>query len=178
MADYLVDIEENAHTEEVGYTAMIKEYDHNLEKTLLIKVIELKDNSGLVYLGGEVSSTDLAPYLQHMKLLLNDDFVQYRQNQARRDHQTFHVTLVNPFEYRDLDQKNIQLDQSINIRLLGLGRVSKKDKNTFFVVVESSQAQFYRQRLALVNKDFHITLGFNPQDIYGVSKGVDTLLDR
>jgi hypothetical protein len=154
----------------------LKESYKNVEKTLSIKVIELKDNSGLVYLGGEISSADLAPYLQQMKLLLTDDFVQYRQNQALRDHQTFHVTLINPFEYREVNQKNIQLGKSLSVKLLGLGKVAKEEKSTYFVVVQSSQAQFYRQQLALANKDFHITLGFNPQDIYGVSKNSDTLL--
>jgi hypothetical protein len=154
----------------------LKESYKNVEKTLSIKVIELKDNSGLVYLGGEVSSADLAPYLQQMKLLLNDDFVKYRQNQALRDHQTFHVTLINPFEYKEVNQNKIQLGKSLNVRLLGLGQVAREEKSSYFVVVQSSQAQFYRQQLALANKDFHVTLGFSPQDIYGVSKNSDTLV--
>jgi len=163
--------------DEVKHNSITNKSHHNVEKTLTIKVIELKDNSGLVYLGGEVSAADLAPYLQQMKILLTDDFVQYRQNQALRDHQTFHVTLINPFEYREVDQDKIQLGKSMNIKLLGLGAVSKEQQSTYFVVVQSAQAQFYRQQLALAKKDFHVTLGFNPQDIYGVSKNVDTLLE-
>lgn len=179
MADYLGDLNAEATTEEVTQSEShlsIKATDANLIKMLNIKITELKDNSGLTYIGGEVSSADLASYLQQMKSILSDDFIQYRQNQALRDHQTFHVTLINPFEYREINQQDIELGKSLSITLQGLGRVTKENKSSYFVVVQSSAAQFYRQKLALAKKDFHVTLGFHPQDIYGVNKGIDTLI--
>jgi len=180
MADCLVDLNGEVTSEEVVQSESllsVKSEKANFTKIINIKITELKDNSGLTYIGGKVSSADLAPYLQQMKAILSDDFFQYRQNQALRDHQTFHVTLINPFEYREIDQNDIKLGKSLSVTLLGLGRVLKEDKSTYFVVVKSSQGQFYRQQFVLAEKDLHVTLGFNPQDIYGVSKGVDTLLN-
>jgi len=179
LADYLVELHESPLTEKVTQiepNAFTNELDIEQSKTLFINITELKDNSGLTYIGGKISSADLAIYLQQMKSHLGDRFVKYRENQARRDHQTFHVTLINPFEYREINKKSIKLGKSLSVTLLGLGHVAKDKKGAYFVVVRSAQAKFYRQTLALPKKDFHVTLGFNPQDIFGVSKGVDTLL--
>jgi len=179
LADYLVELHESPMAEKITqiepriFTSVL---DAEQTKTLFINIKELKDNSGLTYIGGQISSADLAIYLQQMKSHLGDRFIKYRENQARRDHQTFHITLINPFEYREINKKAINLGKSLSVTLLGLGHVAKDKEGAYFVVARSAQAKFYRQTLALPNKDFHVTLGFNPQDIFGVSKGVDTLL--
>jgi len=146
-----------------------------LVRFIQIKPVKLTDNSGLTYIGGKVSAADLAPYLSEMKEILGDDFILYRQNQSARDHQTFHMTLINPYEYQSLT-KEVTLGASISVSLRGLARVNVENKTTFFVVAQSSQAKLYRQKLALNNKDFHVTLGFNPTDIFGVNKGVEALI--
>jgi len=149
-------------------------------KNIRIQIKELKDNSGLVYIGAAVSKADLSPFLKELKSELKGEFVKYRQNQASRDHQQFHLTLINPYEYQSIDSLRsaqlLKVDQYINVSLLGLGKASKEKKTTFFVVAQSSDAKFYRQKFMLPNKDFHVTLGFEPQDVYGVSKGVDALI--
>jgi len=144
-------------------------------KFIQIKVVKLTDNSGLTYIGGKVSAADLAPYLSQMKQILGDDFALFRQNQSARDHHTFHLTLINPYEYQTLT-KDVDIGASFSVSLHGLARVSVDDKSTYFVVAHSLQAKSYRQSLVLNNKDFHVTLGFNPSDIYGVSKGIDSLI--
>jgi hypothetical protein len=63
------------------------------------------------------------------------------------------------------------------VTLLGLGKVAQGSKTSFFVVAQSADAQLIRQHFILAAKDFHITLGFNPSDIYGVNKGRSTLID-
>jgi len=148
----------------------------HLSKSLLIKATELKDSAGLVYVGGRVSAADLVPYLEQLKAELGDEFAGYRQNQAARDHQSFHLTLVNPYEYQTLDKGKIKLDKVLRVNLIGLGKASKEGKTAYFVVAESSDGQFYRQNLLLKAKDFHVTLGFKPQDVFGVSKGRDSLI--
>jgi len=149
-------------------------------KSIRIQIKELKDNSGLVYIGAAVYKADLSPFLAELKSELKEEFIKYRQNQASRDHQQFHLTLINPYEYQNIDSLHsaqlLKIDQHINVSLLGLGKASKENKTTFFVVAQSPDAKFYRQQFILPNKDFHITLGFEPQDVYGVSKGVDTLI--
>ena len=148
-----------------------------VKKALVIQleIVELTDNGGLTYVGGKVNAADLELYLSQMKKILGDDFTRYRQHQSERDHQTFHMTLINPYEYKTVT-KEIDIGTMLSVSLSGLGRVSKNKKTTYFVVAQSPQATSYRQNLMLTNKDFHVTLGFYPNDIYGVSKGVATLI--
>lgn len=146
------------------------------EKTVTIKLVQLQDNQGLKYIGGLVMAKDLTPYLTQMEKLITADFADYRQNQANRDHKKFHMTLINPYEYKAVDQSKIKLGDTLTITLKGLGRVAKADKEAYFVVVESSKAQHHRQQLALAEKDFHITLGFKPEDVFGISKGVESII--
>jgi len=148
-----------------------------VKKALVIQleIVELTDNSGLIYIGGKVNAADLELYLSQMKEILGDDFTRYRQYQSERDHQTFHMTLINPYEYKSVT-KEIDIGTILSVSLSGLGRVSKNDKTTYFVVAQSPQASSYRQNLMLTDKDFHVTLGFYPNDIYGVSKGIATII--
>ncbi|ASP49004.1 hypothetical protein [Cognaticolwellia beringensis] len=151
----------------------------NEDRTLNLEISELRDNSGLVYLGGKVSIAELSRYLEQLKTELGEEqFAIYRQHQAARDQQTFHVTLVNPYEYQTIDKAKLTTQTQFRVILHGLGRVENDDKKSYFVVASSPDGQFIRQKLLLKNKDFHVTLGFFPDDIYGVSKGRDTLMNK
>lgn len=151
----------------------------NVDKTLTLAVSELRDNSGLVYLGGEVSAAELSDYLAQLKSELGEEqYVIYRQHQSARDHQSFHVTLINPYEYQTLNKEHLKKLSSFRVTLHGIGQVEKDDKKSYFVVTSSPDGQFIRQNLLLNNKDFHVTLGFFPDDVYGVSKGRDTLIKK
>jgi len=155
-------------------------------KNLRLQVKKLSDNQGQTYLGALVSRAELLPYITELKGILSDDFERYRANQAARDHQTFHITLINPNEYQHIDKKlveqllsvttNINFSSQLQVKLLGLGKVEKAGKRSYFVVAQSNDAVLIRQRFLLPHKDFHITLGFNPSDIYGVKKDKTTLL--
>ena len=187
LAEQLIDLSENEQGDEINdyYTERIKSkvnfsqtQTSVLSKTIRIKISELKDNSGLVYLGGVVSKAELSPYLEQLSKLLGGEFAAYRHNQSVRDHNIFHLTLVNPYEYQTLNKSTINLNQAFTVSLLGLATVSMEGKTTYYVVAQSSEAQFFRQQLILQPKDFHVTLGFNPQDIYGVGKGRATLITQ
>jgi hypothetical protein len=164
-----------------------QEPNNNQIKNLRIQVKRLSDNQGQVYLGGSVSRAELLPYLTQLKDLLKDDFSDFRANQAARDRQSFHMTLLSPKEYQLADKVlvdkllspgvNSQISSQLNVNLIGLGKVEKNNKRTFFVIAQSSDAQLIRQRFLLQAKDFHVTLGFNPNDIYGVKKDCSTLID-
>ena len=158
-----------------------------LSKTLRLKITKLSDNQGQEYIGAIVNRTELLSYLIKLEQLLGDDFQQYRGLQAARDHQLFHITLLSPQEYQLADKglvekllapnTNSNFSSQLNVTLLGLGKVELENKQTFFIVAQSSDAQLIRQRFLLKNKDFHITLGFNPSDIYGVTKNSSTLIN-
>ncbi len=160
------------------------------EKHIVAKITELEDNSGLVYVGALISQADVSVYLQQMQSIVDNKVVyqQLRANQSSRDHQSFHVTLINPYEYQTIKNK-VKLGENIRLTLHGLGRVqktlslnnkqskTKQLQQSYFVVVSSADGQYFRQQYLLKPKDFHITLGFNPQDIYDMSKGKERLLD-
>jgi hypothetical protein len=143
---------------------------------LKVTVSELKDSTGLVYVGAVINKVDLSLYLSQLAKLLGDDFAVYRQNQAIRDHNKFHVTLINPYEYQKIDQSKVTFGQEISVSLQGIGIAKEKNKTSYFVVVDSSQGQHYRQQLLLLHKDLHVTLGFDPQDVYSVRKDKGSLL--
>lgn len=152
-------------------------------KTLRLQITKLSDNQGQQYLGAIISNAELAPYLAKLAQLLGDKFQSYRALQAARDHQLFHMTLLSPSEYQLADEVLIEKlfaadvnTNSLNVTLLGLGKVEQDNKQTYFVVAQSGDAQLLRQQFLLPMKDFHVTLAFNPSDIYGVNKDSSTLL--
>jgi len=145
-------------------------------------IVELKDSTGLVYVGAEVNSTALQPYLKQLSTLLGaQQFQLFRANQLKRDQHGFHVTLINPYEYKEIST-SVEFGQLIKLTLLGLGKVEINDVNSsqnaqsFFVITQSADGQKYRHTYSLKPKDFHITLGFNPHDIYSLSKGMERLV--
>lgn len=156
-------------------------------KSLRLKITVLQDNQGQKYLGALVSRAELLPYLTQLQQLLTEDFNHYRALQASRDHQLFHLTILSPREYQLADKALVDklltpdvshsFSSQLNVTLFGLGKVTQENSTTFFVVAQSADAQLIRQRFILSAKDFHITLGFNPSDIYGVNKGLSTLIN-
>ncbi len=156
-------------------------------KNLRLQVRKLSDSQGQVYLGALVSRAELLAYLTQLKTILLDDFESFRANQAARDQQSFHLTLLSPKEYLHADKQlveqllspsiNINFSSQLQVRLLGLGKAEKAGKSSYFVVAQSNDAQLIRQRFLLNHKDFHITLGFKPSDIYDVKKDSSTLID-
>ena len=157
-------------------------------KQINAKITELSDSTGLVYIGAEIAASDVSVYLQQLRTILGEQqFKQYRANQIARDPQGFHVTLINPFEYKKLlktltvKQGKVAIGEIIALTLQGLGKVAinanaKDSAESYFVIISSADGEKYRQRYALKAKDFHATLGFNPHDIYSKSKGLERLV--
>ncbi len=164
-----------------------QEVNSHQVKNLSLQITKLSDSQGQVYIGALVSRAELLPYLSQLKAILADDFERYRTNQAARDHQSFHMTLINPIEYQHVDKQlieqllnastNINFSSHLRVTLLGLGKAEKAEKRSYFVVAQSSDAQLIRQRFLLSDKDLHVTLGFEPSDIYDVKKNSSTLVD-
>jgi len=169
------------------YNPQAKQEKKQSQKSVRLKITKLKDNQGQVYLGAIVSRAELSTYLTTLEQLLGEEFQKYRAFQAARDHQLFHMTLLSPQEYQLADKAlvekllapgfNNNLSSQLKVTLLGLGKVELDNKQTYFVVAQSGDAQLIRQRFLLKNKDFHVTLGFNPNDIYGVKKDSSTLIN-
>lgn len=137
----------------------------------------LKDNSGLVYIGYPVPESVVAPYLVQLRKYVGDtSFKILRHNQASRDHDSFHITLINPYEHPDVASIDIADIPALRFDLIGLGQAAKKDNQTYFVVAASTKAQNVRAKHGLKTKDFHVTLGFNKTDVFGVRKDASSLI--
>jgi len=172
IAEYLLEYNDKENVMEGASSAQ----KSPIEKSVRITVKELQDSQGLKYVGGYVSRAELSPYLSQMQNELGAEFSVYRENQATRDFGVFHMTLVNPYEYMNIDKTKVKFGTTFTAQLKGLGKASKDNKTTYFVVAQSPEAQLYRQTLILNHKDFHVTLGFNPSDIYDVSKGTERII--
>ncbi|MCG7532576.1 2'-5' RNA ligase family protein [Psychrobium sp. MM17-31] len=153
-------------------STMAGEVMHTLKASLL------KDRTGLVYIGYDVDKKLLKPYLSQLQAHLGEDkFKVFRAGQAKRDHNHFHITLINPFEHPDVKSIDVATLPEISFTFEGLGTAANDKDRTFFVVVSSDKAQQVRKAHGLKTKDFHVTLGFDSRDVFGVSKGMDSLLD-
>jgi len=137
----------------------------------------LEDNSGLVYIGYKIDKKLIESDLERMRIHLGDTlFKTYRANQIKRDHGSFHITLINPFEYPDIDNIDVSKLPPVSFSFKGLGHGHKLKDDTYFVVASSNEAQKLRQKFGLKEKDFHITLGFNTKDVFGIDKSVKSLI--
>lgn len=140
----------------------------------------LKDAIGSNYIGIEYSYDFVSPFLDELKLRLKDDYDVYVTNQQNRDHGSHHITVINVMEYNDLiKQHGYQLANEItqlftnnidDIKYMGLGKASKGDNTTYFIVCKSDKLDLIRNNYGLKKQDFHITLGFKWKDVFGVPK--------
>ncbi|WP_448567532.1 hypothetical protein [Thalassotalea ganghwensis] len=147
------------------------------QRLITLELTKLTDNAGLEYIGAIVPDDILRGYLSKLKQITANRFLEFRSHQQKRDHHQFHVTVINPYEYQRYQSSRQLLGKKITVELYELGTVSKEEAQTYFVIVTSTQGQLMRESLGLPAKDFHITLGFAPNDIYGVSKGKETIIN-
>lgn len=71
-----------------------------------------------------------------------------------------------------LKESNEQFSPSFNS--LGLGRAEKDGSVCYYVIVNFPSGNDIRAIFGKGEKDFHITVGFDPKDIHDVGKGEDT----
>ena len=63
-----------------------------------------------------------------------------------------------------------------NLENKGLGKASKDNSEAYFMVISWDAGNNIRKEFGLDPKDFHITVGFNPSDVHGMSKGISSLI--
>ena len=57
-----------------------------------------------------------------------------------------------------------------DLNMLGVGSAKKETNAAYFIVCESDKLDAIRIRFGLPKQDFHVTIGFNPKDVFGVRK--------
>jgi len=141
----------------------------------------LKDTVGNNYIGVNIYVDFVQSYLERLKNIIGDEYDVYIKNQQNRDHGHYHITVINVMEYNKLS-KDLGMDKFINslepafdfefddLQFLGIGSAEKAGNKSYFIVVRSEKLQEVRNKYGLPEQDFHVTLGFNWKDVFGVRK--------
>lgn len=148
------------------------------------KLTYLKDTIGNNYLGINIPEAVVEPHLEKLKEILGEeDFEIFTQNQKMRDHGHYHITVINVMDCNRLSKemgmanfvKSVELAFEYpveDLEMLGVGMASKNDNKAYFIVCQSDSLDAVRTRFNLPKQDFHVTLGFNTKDVFGVPKNV------
>lgn len=143
----------------------------------------LKDTVGNNYIGVNIYTDFVQPYLERLRNIIGDDYEIYIKNQQNRDHGHYHITVINVMEYNKLS-KDLGMDKFINslesafdfefddLQFMGIGTAEKSGNRAYFIVVRSEKLQEVRRKYGLPEQDFHVTLGFKWKDVFGVRKNV------
>lgn len=148
---------------------------------MIYNLTYLKDSIGNNYIGVKVPVEDVQPHLEKLKEILGDEYDIYTNNQQTRDGGHYHITVINVMDCNRLSKemgmanfvKSIELALNYEVddlEMLGVGMAQKGDNTAYFVVCNSDKLEAVRTRFNLPKHDFHITLGFNAKDVFGVPK--------
>ena len=143
----------------------------------------IKDVLNNNYVGINVYSDMVQPYLSELKEYIDNDklYEVLLNNQRTRDHNTWHITVINVFEYNALASSigmktflerldNLFKTDIDDILLKGFGKAERNGNVAYYVVCESDFLASIRDSFGLSTLDFHCTLGFNRKDVHGVRK--------
>lgn len=140
-----------------------------------------KDSLGRSYLRCSVHQQEVANHLTEMELLVGAPrYCLLRSNKEARDGAEFHVTIIDPVEMKSVvsDQLSFVVQGEIELALVGLARLASDRREAWYVIVEAESAQELRRLVGLGQKDLHVTLGFDPEDIHDQAKDSSTLVSR
>lgn len=152
-----------------------------------MRIEYIKDINGQNYLAIKVELSNIQPFLDRLESELGEDFLLYTGNQIARDGGKYHITVINVMDYGRL-VKSLGMDKFLSalesileyeiddLDMLGVGKAESKGNTSYFVVCESDKLDAVRTRFGLPKQDFHITLGFDKKDVFGVTKDKSSLL--
>jgi len=142
----------------------------------------VKDTIGQNYLAIKINSIELGPFMDMLRGILGDEaFELYTGNQQARDGGEHHITVINAMDYGRLT-KSMGMDKFVealqpileyeidDLQMLGVGKAEAKGNTAYFVVCQSDILDTIRDRFGLPKQDFHVTLGFDKKDVFGVPK--------
>lgn len=142
----------------------------------------LKDILNNNYIGIKIPNEIVQPYLNFLKEEIGEDnYALYTENQQKRDRGDYHITVLNVMEFNKLN-KELGMDKFVNsldavfkyeiddLKLKGVGTATKNENRAYFIVCESDKLNAIRTRYELEPRDFHVTLGFQYKDVFGVRK--------
>jgi len=148
---------------------------------MINKIKYIKDTLGQNYLGIVFDENKVKPSLKKMFHYLGEEkFETYLRNKKKRDGEDYHITVVNVFELNKLLKKyGSNLQQKVetimkldvtDLEFHGIGTAVNGTDRAIFEIVTSNTLDEIRKSLGLHPKDFHITIGFDKRDVFGVRK--------
>ena len=144
------------------------------------KITYLIDVLGDKYIGLKFDQYEIENYITKFENYCDDNDIDYptlKDNREKRDGSFFHTTFLSVSEYHKvIESGDMLIDKEIKIKILGIGCATKNNSVTYFLILKSDSLQTYRNKLGFKNKDLHITLGFDTDDIFGVDKGINSLI--
>jgi hypothetical protein len=145
-------------------------------------ITHLRDTIGNNYLGIKIPNESLKLYLNELKEVLGEeDYNVFTENQQTRDNGEYHITVINVADYNKLT-KELGMDKFVSsldsifkftiddLKFMGIGTATRNENRSFFIVCNSDKLDAVRKRYELNEIDFHVTLGFNYKDVFGVRK--------
>lgn len=149
---------------------------------MLYYLTYIKDAINNNYLGLKIPEAIVEPFLDRLKDEIGgDEFKIYTQNQKNRDRGEYHITVINVMDFNKIS-KDMGMSKFIeslelifkyeidDLEMLGVGSASKNSNTSYFIVCKSEKLDAVRTRFELSKQDFHITIGFNPKDVFGIPK--------
>ncbi|MEM9810057.1 MAG: hypothetical protein AAF788_02425 [Pseudomonadota bacterium] len=138
-------------------------------------VEELYDRRGQPYLGMMMREPFLGQ-IAHRLLRSWEGLDAHRFLTRRRERngQQHHITLVAPPEMTKVIRSRRVVGRQLSFAVQGAGCVKAPDGKSYFLLLDAPCADQLRSLLGLPNKDFHLTLGFSPQDIHTMRKNRST----
>lgn len=147
------------------------------------KIQYIKDVLGNNYVGIDIYQHRIMPFLNELEEYVGDEkeYETLTSLQRLRDSGTWHITVINVFEYnalaKSLGMRNFleRLDAVMKMEFddlifEGIGKAERNGNTAYFVVCKSDFLASVRDSFGLNPTDFHCTLGFNRKDVHGVRK--------
>jgi hypothetical protein len=138
------------------------------------KIKQMKDTDDNIYYGVPISPNLITSFEKVLRNRFNTETTsKLFANRQNRDGFGYHMTIIAPHEVSQLSSEQLKkLDNGgeISFVLQKVGEAIRNDCSAYFITVHSPHGDYIREELGLPRKDFHITLGFNPNDIHDHEK--------
>lgn len=151
---------------------------------MVFKISNVENIYKEIFLAIIIDEDIIKPYLNELKDILGQDkYDKYTDNLKKRNLDKFLLVVIDPDEYKMLCHKigisifvnslekilNTEID---DLKMLGIGVAEKNEDKSYYIVCKSDKLDEIRNIYNLPPKDFHITLGFNYNDVFGVRKNL------
>lgn len=159
-------------------------------RTLSLTLTEMLDSEGKPYFALPIPQADiaesLAPYMKKLREHMGAEaFTDLTDAKSKRDGDgEYHITVFTPLDMGGGHKEAVaeagmkHQGSSIPVVLHGIGCASKLrdgvESTAYYVIVSSEEVDAIRAEASLPPHSLHITLGFSPKDVHGVSKGAET----